>query len=214
MRYLYFFVVLLSTTFVFSDVIIPNTKRIEHVFNLQGCEKYSNNVFVAYPVNVSRGRPMFEHRVLTKDSFVSSGRFCRTQVLVFKKDAYDNKAFAKMVADNDMDTDKTISSANCEVISLNFSSKQVVRSSDPTQRIVDVYRLQQKKKTQIFEVVHSKKIYVYKNNKHKVIDYEKKDKKSSGDEQASTFEQKEFYYLGIPILALMGVILVVFRRKT
>ncbi|MBZ0202559.1 MAG: hypothetical protein K8I03_06040 [Ignavibacteria bacterium] len=216
MKYLMlFFAILSSFQSSRSDLLPEGKKKISFSFVITNIGDYPEYVFLAYPVNQSRGRPMIEFTKLEHGK--ATGLACRygnPVIYAIKKDLFnpadldisgieDEKSQLKKL-------DSFFTGNNNLIPSLKITCSSLADRDAKYHYVQDEYQIQSiKTDTMIIDRGET----IYKDRSGNKINSEESPLKPEGDLLPPTKKYTGYLYFALPVLAIIAVVSLVVIKK-
>lgn len=208
------FIALLFAFCSFADVLPEGQKKISYQVEIANTGDFSNYVFLAYPVNISGGRPMLEAITIEGGKpFYLQCRFGVPVIYAISKDKFNPEDINTDGITNEQEKDKKLRDyfeTNTNLIpSVKVSCTNYVDKDEKYSSILRRYKISEIKSDTML-IKTEKVLYMDKNGN--VIDEKTSGEKSDVVDPVSKSFSIMFY--AIPILAMIGIITIALIRKS
>lgn len=213
MKLIIFLIAALAFGSLSADVLPDGKKKISFSFEVANIDSYPDYVFLAYPVNISGGRPMFEYVALKNSTAVGMEcRFGTPVIYAIKRELFNGEDLSTAGLTTEEEKDKKLAAYFKEnknlIHSINVSCNNYVDKGEKYSSMTRQYKIS--RVTSDTMIINTEKV-LYKDGSGNVIDEKVPGEK--GDVVTPTKNSLSLFYLALPVIALIAIISVVLIRK-
>jgi len=213
MKLIIFLIAALTFGSILADVLPDGKKKVSFSFEVTNIDSYPGYVFLAYPVNTSGGRPMFEYVALKNSNAVGMEcRFGTPVIYAIKGELFNAEDLSTAGLTTEEEKDKKLAAYFKEnknlIHSINVSCNNYVDKDEKYSSMTRQYKISSI--TADTMVINTEKV-LYKDGSGNVIDEKVPGEK--GDVVTPAKNSLSLLYLALPVIALVAIVSVVLIRK-
>ena len=203
--FLFCLIFILIPSIVTADLIAPGTKYVYYSFKISNMDEYPEYTFIAYFQN-----PVGGHEVIEQGESISFYKFSNPKIYAIKKSDFNEEDIGTDDLEEKEYFENNTKLIPSEIVIYSVSSASL---NDPVEKITDILEIVNLDDNNL-EIRYSKVQYTYVDETTEELDYQTDDiRPEPSKEGIMPMLFARFWYVILPIMALVAIALILVLRK-